>query len=495
MELRSTRAKFVLTIAGLAFIFLMGMGAERIITRAERSGSGDSIIPEASAQGVVADDIPSIVERTVPAVVNISSKRVTQVSRQANPLFDDPFFRRFFGDGYSNVPRERVERFLGSGVIVTEDGYILTNNHLVQNATEVEVVMPPPDNRTLDAKVVGTDARTDVAVLKVDAKGLPFIKFGDVGELRLGQTVLAIGYPFQVGQTVTMGIVSGLAKAVNERMVDVDLIQTDAAINPGNSGGALINTKGELIGINNMIISNTGSYAGLGFAIPIDVAQGVMEDIVKHGKVIRGYVGIRMDDLTPDKAEFFDVKRGEGVIVTAVEKGSPASKAGLQTNDIITSVNGKEVKNMGELRRSISAIHPGEKAEFQILRGGKSTSATVTVARRPDEPEEAAQAPEEEKGSPELALLTGVALTDLNDEFRQRLELPDDLKGVLVTEVEPNTPAEEAGLDRGDVIVAFNLKPVENLASFKSIIKGMKADKFMLTVHRGGAQTNIVIKE
>ena len=497
MRLRSTRAKFFITAAGLAFIFLMGMGAERIITRAERSGTSDSIFPRANAQGLATDDIPMVLEKAVPAVVNISSKRVTQVSRQRNPLFDDPFFRRFFGDGYSNVPRERVERSLGSGVIVTEDGYILTNNHLVRDATEVEVVMPPPDHRTFNAKVVGTDARTDVAVLKVDARGLPFIKFGNVAELRLGQTVLAIGYPFQVGQTVTMGIVSGLSKAVNERMVDVDLIQTDAAINPGNSGGALINTKGDLIGINNMIISNTGSYAGLGFAIPIDIAQGVMEDIVKHGRVIRGYVGIRMDDLTPDKAEFFGVKRGEGVIVTGVEKDSPASKAGIMVNDIVTSANGKEVKNMGELRRSISAVHPGEKVELAIMRGGKSVRATVTAARRPDEPGETVQAPEEEKGSPELALLMGVGLTDLIDEYRQRLELPDDINGVLVTEVESGTPAEEAGLGRGDVIVAFNLKPVANLAAFKALVKGMKADKFMLTVYRGGAQggqTNIVIK-
>ncbi|MFA4947132.1 MAG: Do family serine endopeptidase [Candidatus Krumholzibacteriia bacterium] len=489
MKLRSTRAKFLLTIAGLAFIFLMGMGAERIITRAERSGTSDSIFPQANAQSQAADeDIPTIVERAVPAVVNISSKRVTNVSSSGNPMLQDPFFRKFFG-----VPQERVERFLGSGVIVTEDGYILTNNHLVSGANEVEVVLPPPDNRKFSAKVVGTDQTTDVAVLKVEAKNLPTIKFGDAAALRLGQTVLAIGYPFQVGQTVTMGIVSGLSKAVAERQVDVELIQTDAAINPGNSGGALINTRGELVGINNLIISNTGSYAGLGFAIPIDVAQGVMDDIIKHGRVIHGYLGIRMDDLTPDKAEFFGIEKGEGVIITAVEKGSPAMKAGVKVNDIVTAVNGKEVKNLGELRRNVSAIHPGEKAELQLLRDGKGMSVEVAVDKRPDE-SAAAVKPEEEKATPELALLMGIGLADLSDEYRRELELPDDVKGVLVTEVEGGSPAEEAGLSRGDVIVKFNLKPVGNLAAFKGLVKGMKGDKFMLTVYRGGAYLNIVIK-
>ncbi len=490
MEFRSTRAKFVLTIAGLAFIFLMGMGAERIITRAERSGSSDSIFPEAFAQAQPGDgDIPSIVEKAVPAVIYVWTKTEQDMSTSDNPFYRDPRYRQFFG-----IPDKQVQERLGSGVIVTADGYILTNNHLVEGATNVKVFMAPPDNRKFAAKVVGTDKLTDIAVLKIDAKDLPTLKLGHSSELRLGQTVLAIGYPFSVGQTVTMGIVSGLAKTAAEREVDVELIQTDAAINPGNSGGALINTRGELVGINNMIVSKAGDFAGIGFAIPIDVAKRIMDDIVAHGSVARGYVGIRMDDLTPDKAEFFGSKKGEGVIVTGVEKDSPAGKAGVKVNDIVTAVNGKEVKDMGELRRSVAMLHPGDKVEFAIQREGKSMNITVTVAKRPGEPAVAAQQ-EEGKGTPELALLTGVGLTDLNDEYRRELELPDDVKGVLVTEVESGTPADEEGLNRGDVIVAFNLKPVANLAAFKGLVKGMKADKFMLTVYRRGAQTNIVIKE
>jgi serine protease Do len=490
MKLRSTRGKFLFAVAGLAFIFLMGMGAERIITRAERSGESDSIFPQASAQSLSGnEDIPTVVERAVPAVVNISLKKVTDVT-QGNPMLQDPNFRRFFG-----IPREQVQRALGSGVIVSGDGYILTNNHLVSDAKGlIDVYLPPPDNRKLTAEIIGVDPRTDIAVLKVDAKDLPVLKLGSSSALRLGETVLAIGYPFQVGQTVTMGIVSGLSKTVNEEMVDVELIQTDAAINPGNSGGALINTRGELVGINNMIVSNTGDYAGIGFAIPIDVAQSVMEDLIKHGRVIHGYLGIKTDDLTADKAEFFGVKRGEGAIITSVEKGSPAMKAGVKANDIVTAVNGKETKNRGDLRRSVSAIHPGEKAELQILREGKSMSLSMIVAKRPDEPEEAVQSTKEETGAPELALLSGVGLSDLTSRYRQALELPDDVNGVLVTEVESGSPAEEAGLVPRDVIMAFNLKPVANLAAFKALVKGMKGEKFMLTIYRRGEILNPVLK-
>jgi Do/DeqQ family serine protease len=495
MRPRSGHSRFLFIIVGLAFIFLLGMGAERIISHAERPSVSDSIFPQADAQTQApGTDIPSIVEKAVSAVVNISSKRVTDMSQSDNPMLQDPFFRRFFG-----IPNEQVQSFLGSGVIVAEDGYILTNNHLVEQAKEVQVFLPPPDGRKLPAKVVGTDKTTDVAVLKIEAKNLPTLTLGRSAELRLGQTVLAIGYPFSVGQTVTMGIVSGLAKpvAANEGL-NVELIQTDAAINPGNSGGALINTRGELVGINNMIVSNTGSYAGIGFAVPIDVAKSIMDQIIAHGSVVHGYLGIQMDNLTADKAGFFGVKKAEGVIITKVEKGSPASKAGIQVNDIVTAVNGKDVKTLVDLRISVSSLHPGDKAELTILRDGQSTTTTVTVAKRPGETAPGKEE-KEEKGTPELALLSGVGLTDLNDEYRQKLQLPDEIQGVLVTEVDNGSPADEAGLGRGDVIIKFNLKPVADLAGFKKLVKGMKGDKFMLTVYRsdpsgGGAILNIVLQ-
>jgi len=485
----SGRAKWYMSIAIIAGIFLLGMGAERIITRAEREASSDSIImPQALAQERVGDgDIPTVVEQAVPAIVNIASKKVTQVSQQVPPMFQDPFFRQFFG----NIPREQVERFLGSGAIVTEDGYILTNNHLVREADEVNVTLR--DKREFTARVVGTDSRTDVAVLKIDAKGLPTIRFGKSSELRLGQTVLAIGYPFGVGETVTMGIISGLAKPIAAQ-VDVDFIQTDAAINPGNSGGALINTDGELVGINTLIVSNTGSYAGLGFAIPIDQARSIMDDIIEHGKVVRGYLGISMDNLTPDKAEFFGLKNGEGVIVTEVAKGSPAAKAGLRANDVIVAVNGTGVKTMTELRRLVGSLHPGDKAEIACIRDGKDMSFTARVTTRPDETAGGEETKPDEQAKAELALLNGVGIEDLNDYYRQRLELPADVSGVIVTEIDSNSPAADEGLGQGDVIVQVNLKPIRNLREFNAQLKNVKGDKVMLTVYRGGALMNIVLK-
>jgi serine protease Do len=373
---------------------------------------------------------------------------------------------------------------------VTEDGYILTNNHLVGGADEVTVTLL--DKREFTAKVVGSDKRTDVAVLKIDAENLPTIQLGKSSELRLGQTVLAIGYPFGVGQTVTMGIISGLAKPIAAE-VDVDFIQTDAAINPGNSGGALINTSGELIGINTLIVSNTGSYAGLGFAIPIDQARSIMDDIIDHGKVVRGYLGISMDNLTPEKAEFFGLKNGEGVIVTEVAAGSPAAKAGLKGNDIVVAANGTPVKNMTELRRLVGSMHPGDKAELECIRDGKSLTFSARVTARPDEPAVEAAEPDE-KVTPQLALLNGVGLEDLSSYYRSELEVPADVSGVIVTEVDPNSPAADEGLGRGDIIVQVNLKPVRNIREFNAQVKNIKGDKVMFTVYRGGALVNIVLK-
>jgi serine protease Do len=487
MTLQKRSTRFLVGIAVIAGIFLLGMGAERIISRAGRSALSDSIIPQAMAEAqVTLPDIPTVVERAVPAVVNITSKKVMQVNQQLLPLLQDPFFRQFFG----NIPREQVERFLGSGVIVSPNGYILTNNHLVGGAEEVTVTLL--DKRKFTAKVVGTDRRTDVAVLKIDAKDLPTIKLGDSSTLRLGQTVLAIGYPFGVGQTVTMGIVSGLSRPIAAD-VDVDFIQTDAAINPGNSGGALIDTNGDLIGINTLIVSNTGSYAGLGFAIPINQARTIMDDIIEHGRVVRGYLGVSMDDMTPDKASFFGLKNAEGVIVTEVAKGSPAAKAGLEANDVIVGVNDTPMKNMTDLRRFVGALKPGDEARIKIIRDGKPMEVTARVATRPEEAARQ-QGESTEKTKPELALLNGVGLADLNDEYRSELQLPSSVVGVVVTDVDPNSPAADEGLAQGDVIVQVNLKPVKDLQDFRAEIKKIKDEKLMLTVYRDGAVLNIVLK-
>lgn len=500
MDMHTKRTKAIIAVAGVAVIFLLGMGAERIIGLAGRPERGDTLFPAAHAQPGVVADIPSVVERSVPAVVNIQAKRITRVSQQVPEMFRDPMFRQFFGDEFMrrfNVPQERVSRSLGSGVIVREDGYILTNNHLVGEATEVLVILP--DEREFTARVVWSDARTEVALLRIEAKGLPTIPLGDSSVLRLGEPVIAIGYPFGVGQTVTQGIVSALGRTfkVAERSgLFVDFIQTDAAINPGNSGGALINTRGELVGINTLIVSNTGSYAGLGFAIPINTAREVMNDIIAHGRVIRGYLGVNMDDLTAEKAEFFGLKKGEGVILTEIVGGSPADKAGLKVDDVVTSINGTPVKNMNDLRRIVAAIKPGEKAKIGIVRDGKETTVTATVDARPEELERASAAEESgETIKPELALLNGVGLEELNRSYRARLQIPAEVQGVIVTEVDPNSPAADSGLRQGDVIIAVNRMPTRNIREFNARLKGLKDARILLTIWRDGSRGHIVLKE
>ncbi len=495
MEKRSGRSKALLAAAGLAVIFLLGMGAERIIDRAERWGS-DSLVPDARAQDALAGaDIPAIVERAVPAIVNIQNKRVTRVSQQVPPIFQDPFFRRFFGDQIpQSAPRERIERSLGSGIIVSDDGYILTNNHVIANATELIVNLP--DNREFNARVVGTDTRTEVAVIKIDAKDLPYVRLGDSAKLRLGETVLAIGYPFGVGQSVTQGIVSALGRNVAEnRGVFVDFIQTDAAINPGNSGGALINARGELVGINTMIYSNTGSYAGLGFAIPVNLAREVMDQIMEHGRVVRGYLGVDMDNLTADKAEFYGFDKGEGAIITTVVPDSPAEKAGLRVDDVVTAVNGTPVKGENDLRTIVSAIQPGGKAAIELVRDGKPMKLTATVAARPEEPTgESAQEEPGEKATPELELLNGLGLEELNRYYRSELQIPPDVQGILVTEVDPNSPGGDVGLRGGDVILRVNKKPTRNIREFNAVIKGVRGERLLLTIYRQGSVENVVLK-
>ena len=295
--------KWMAGVAVITVVFLSGTVAEQGIEHAKRlqKGCDFTLITPAYAQSSLLEEIPDVVERAVPAVVNISSKKVIKPSGRDNVPFNDPWFRRFFPDDFfRQYNQERVQRNLGSGVIVSEDGYILTNNHLVEKADEVEVTLL--DNREFDARIVGTDPATDIAVLKIEVDGLQPVPWGTSGNLRLGETVLAIGYPYGVGQTVTMGIVSAVGRS-GLRLVDYEyFIQTDAAINPGNSGGALINARGELIGINTAILSRTGGSMGIGFAIPIDLASTVMTSIIEHGRVIRGYLGVYLDDVDAQMA-------------------------------------------------------------------------------------------------------------------------------------------------------------------------------------------------
>ncbi|MNJ99575.1 putative periplasmic serine endoprotease DegP-like precursor [compost metagenome] len=317
----------------------------------------------------------------MPSVVNIFTSKTASPSQ--NPFMDDPFFRKFFGDRFDEQQEKQVS--LGSGVIVSAEGYILTNNHVVEAADEIEVALT--DGRKAIAKVVGSDPETDLAVIKINLDNLPAITLGRVEEARVGDVVLAIGNPFGVGQTVTMGIISALGRN-HLGILDAfeNFIQTDAAINPGNSGGALIDANGNLLGINTAIYSRSGGSLGIGFAIPVTTVKSVMDAIIKNGRVIRGYIGVEPQDITPELAESFGLKKSTGAIIAGVLKGGPADKAGMQPGDILVSVEGKAITDMADMLNQIAQLSPGTKAKVVVLRRNQENTLNITVGVRPKAP-------------------------------------------------------------------------------------------------------------
>jgi len=319
------------------------------------------------------------VDRAAPAVVNINTAKVVTV--KPNPLFKDPIFQKFFGQG-QNSPRQRVERSLGSGVIFSDQGYILTNHHVIGGADAIQVFLR--DGRSATAKVIGGDPETDLAVLKIDLKNLPAITLGKSERVRVGDVVLAIGNPFGVGQTVTMGIVSATGRSALGINTFENFIQTDAAINPGNSGGALVDAHGNLIGINTVIFSQTGGSVGIGFAIPTSLAKGVMEQIIEHGRPLRGWLGIEAQMLTPELLEAFGLKKGtEGLVITALYRDGPAHKAGVEPGDILVAIDGKKIVDAREVLLVISNHKPGEHVRLDLIREGKPFSVNAVAAERP----------------------------------------------------------------------------------------------------------------
>lgn len=487
-NIRSMRIAAAAVMLSLLFTLLL----QGIFAYCDGSRPSAPCFAAAQDQECLLNGLPEVVEKVVPAVVNISSKKIVQTAEgSVSPFFSDPLFRRFFGDEFFrryNVPRERIQRNLGSGVIVSEDGFIITNNHLVEKAEEVQATLL--DGREYDAKIVGTDPRSDVALLKIDEAGLSTIPFGNSTDLRLGQPVLAIGYPFGIGQTVTMGIVSALGRA-NLRLVDYEnFIQTDAAINPGNSGGALINVRGELVGINTAILSRTGGYQGIGFAIPVNLAASVMESIIEHGRVIRGWLGVGIQDMTPQMAEAFELEEPAGVLISDVTKDSPADKGGFEQGDVVVTYGGSKVDNMNEFRLMVSETRPGERIEIEVLRNGGSRKLKVEIGEYPAEETEGEEAAKEGV-SP---LFYGVALENLTDYYRRQLDLPRDLHGVIVTEIEQGSPGAESGLREADVIVEVNKRRVRSLDDFREILKSSRKDRVLLLVYRDGTHFYLLIR-
>ena len=408
----------------------------------------------------------SVVKKVTPSVVNIYST-TTRKQPRFHQFLDDPMFDRFFGDGSSpnrgrRAPQNRKDLSLGSGVIVTEDGYILTNNHVVDGADPDGVKVSLGDGKQkLSAKVVGTDPQTDLAVLKVDAKDLPAITLADSDKLEVGDVVLAIGNPFNVGQTVTMGIVSALGRGGFGITDYEDFIQTDAAINQGNSGGALVDAQGRLIGINQSIVSGSGGNVGVGFAVPINLAKSVLERIVDDGKVTRGFLGVMIQPLTPELAKAFKLSDTSGALVGGVSPNTPAEEAGLKEGDVITEVNGKKGSDSRHVRLLISQNPPGSKVTLTVLRDGKAREFTAKLKALPGEEGVMAVGSSRSEKNTEHDGLDGVEVDDLTSVVRRENSLPIDVRGVFVSKVDPDSNAYEAGLRAGNVILEIDRKPVK----------------------------------
>jgi serine protease Do len=447
-----------------------------------------------------ADEAPShagfapVVKKALPSVVNISSSKVSKVpAGMFEQMPDDPIFRQFFGrdgDGQFNLPRQmpqQREKALGSGVIMTSDGYLLTNNHVVDGATDVRVMLG--DKREYKAKVVGTDPKSDIAVLKIDATNLPAITVANSSKVEVGDYALAIGNPFGVGQTVTMGIVSATGRSHMGIEEYENFIQTDAPINPGNSGGALVNDRGQLIGINTAILAHgSEGNQGIGFAIPANMARSVMEQIVKNGKVTRAYLGVVPQDVTPAIARAFGEKDLRGALVGDVSADGPAQKAGLQKGDIILSVNGTPVADSNDLRMTISMMAPDSIVNLKVLRSGAERAFTVTLGALPTT-EAALERPGNGSKS---STLSGVSVDDLDARSAQQLGLPASTPGVVVTDVRPSSPAAEAGLRRGDVIQEVNRKSVKNTSDFERAVAASKEETLLL-VNRHGSTIYVAV--
>ncbi len=443
------------------------------------------------SEAAAAHGYSAVVKQVVPAVVNISSTKIVKAQAGGDGNLPDDFFRQFFGDqgpsrGF-NVPQDRREKGLGSGVIVSPEGYILTNNHVVDGATEVMVTLH--DKREMKARVIGTDSRTDIAVIKIEGSNFPTLTLADSSKVEVGDIVLAVGDPFGVGQTVTQGIVSATGRS-GLGIEDVeDFIQTDAAINPGNSGGALVDDEGHLVGINTAIVGNSGGNVGIGFAVPINMAKHDLDSILAHGKVERGYMGVIPEDVTPALAKAFHAATA-GALLGDVTPGSPAAQAGLKKGDIVVELNGQPVSNANDLRLRVGNMEPNGTITMKVLRDGKQMDVSMHLGEFPSKEQRASTTGPGESNSS----LEGVTVENLTPEIAQQLKLSPATKGVVVDKVNPSSDAAEAGLQQGDVIQEVNHQPVTSAQDFHSAMSSVQKDNpVLLLVNRGGNTAYVAI--
>jgi serine protease Do len=439
----------------------------------------------------------TLAARITPAVVNVTvaSKPNAQQSgpegspdmeRGFGPFGGNPFGRQF---NMPSQPQRRMEHGLGSGVIISPDGYIVTNNHVIEGAVDIRVTMS--NREVLSAKLVGADPLTDLAVIKVDGKNLPSVPWGDSAGLHPGQTVLAFGNPYGFRFTVTRGIVSALNRPnpdASDRRKPGEFIQTDAAINPGNSGGALVNARGELIGINTFLISSSGSFSGMGFAIPAQIVQPTVETLIRDGKVDHGFIGIQISDITPDNAKFFQMNKAEGAVISQVDPNSPGAKAGLRAGDVVTELDGKPVVDAGQLQMVVGQKRPGDTIHLQVVRDSKATSIPVTLEEFGAGSGTETASGEQKKGR------WGLSLGDLTQDARDELQAPSATQGAIVQDVQPGSPADNAGLQRGDVIMEVNRHAAKSAADVAKALSSVpKGEDALVLVWSNGGSTYRVL--
>ena len=470
-------------LGGLAFYFIGKMTGQQ---GGYLPYSAPNVPRQIMETGRAFSEIASAVS---PAVVNISTTKVFK--RDTEPLFEDPFFDFFKPFHDLRMPKKWKEQSLGSGVIVSSDGYIITNNHVVEKSDEIKVTLL--DKRMFKGRIVGADPKTDIAIVKIDAANLPTIPWGDSEKLQVGEFVLAIGNPYGLSHTVTMGIISAVGRA-NVGIADYeDFIQTDAAINPGNSGGPLVNIKGELIGINTAIFSRTGGYQGIGFAVPTNMVRPLMSQLIQKGKIIRGWLGVTIQEMTPEIAQKFGLEKSRGALVSDVTKGSPAEKAGILRGDIVIEFNRKEVKDVASLRNMVSQSKVGSDVLIKILRSGKEYTVRLVVAELPREVAEVA--PDQMPDDSEMGAFSGLTVMGLTKEIARQLGLSKDERGVVVVKVEPATPADEAGIKKGDIIKEIDRKQISNLEDYNRISSITKRnDTVLLFVARGDKKFYVTLK-
>ncbi|MGO9647334.1 MAG: Do family serine endopeptidase [Terriglobales bacterium] len=494
-------AKVVRTLGRHATVALLGLAALALVTTYEvikPMSAGAAVAPAAaplddnSVSPLLSLDraMETLAARVTPAIVNVA---VTSRGRNDGPQSEAPddiqrFFGPFFGPhGQMRPQQPQIERGIGSGVIISPDGYIVTNNHVIDGAVDIRVTMS--NRKILVAKLIGADPLTDLAVIKIDGSNLPSVPWGDSTALHPGQTVLAFGNPFGFRFTVTRGIVSALNRPnpfAGDRRKPGNFIQTDAAINPGNSGGPLVDARGEVIGINTFLVSSSGTFSGMGFAIPTQIVRPTVEALIRDGKVSHGYMGIGISDVTPENSKFFNLTDAEGALVTQVETDSPAAKAGVKVGDVIRELDGKQIPDAGELQVEVGQKRPGTTIKLSILREGKSMTVPVMLEAMGARDKSDNEVGEMGHGKPRW----GIGLADLDGNVRGQIQMPSDVHGAVVEQVQPGSSADDAGLQRGDVIVQVNRKDVQSAAEVRQALESVpKGQDALLLVWSNGGST------